>query len=135
MIPVGDRLFLDTSFVQAWLNERDQYHVQAQALWPSVRAARELWITEPVLMEIGNAFSAMERSRAAAFIRECYQPNSIRVVTVDTRLFHEGLTLYQNRPDKTWGLTDCISFVVMDQHDLSDALTADHHFTQAGFRA
>lgn len=47
----------------------------------------------------------------------------------------QALTLYQSRSDKTWGLTDCISFVVMQQHNLTDALTADRHFIQAGFRA
>jgi len=41
--------------------------------------------------------------------------------------------LYQNRPDKNWSLTDCISFVVMQEHGITEALTADRHFEQAGF--
>jgi len=44
-----------------------------------------------------------------------------------------GWTLYQQRPDKEWGLTDCISFVVMQEQGISEAFTSDHHFTQAGF--
>ena len=44
-----------------------------------------------------------------------------------------ALALYRDRADKTWGMTDCISFVVMRDHNLSDALTADRHFAQAGF--
>jgi len=43
--------------------------------------------------------------------------------------------LYRDRADKEWPLTDCISFVVMHDRGLSEALTADHHFEQAGFRA
>jgi predicted nucleic acid-binding protein len=95
----------------------------------------EVWVTEPVLMEVGNALSALQRSRAAAFILECFRPNNIHVVSVDTRLFEDGLSLYQSRPDKTWGLNDCISFVVMNERGLTDALTSDRHFVQAGFRA
>ena len=46
----------------------------------------------------------------------------------------EALALYDDRPDKRWGMTDCISFVVMRQRDLTVAVTADEHFAQAGFR-
>jgi uncharacterized protein len=45
------------------------------------------------------------------------------------------LDLYRDRPDKAWSLTDCISFVVMADKGIRDALTADHHFEQAGFVA
>lgn len=45
------------------------------------------------------------------------------------------MQLYTQRPDKDWSLTDCISFVVMKQHGLTEALTADRHFEQAGFKA
>jgi predicted nucleic acid-binding protein len=59
----------------------------------------------------------------------------MKVVSVDTSLLNRGLDLYHSRPDKDWGLTDCISFVVMREQNLIDALTADRHFVQAGFRA
>ena len=47
----------------------------------------------------------------------------------------KGLTLYGARQDKTWGLVDCMSFIVMDEQKLTDALTSDIHFIQAGFQA
>jgi uncharacterized protein len=50
-------------------------------------------------------------------------------------LLNRALELYSNRQDKTWGLIDCISFVVMSEQSLTDAVTADIHFVQAGFRA
>ncbi|MCP4699009.1 MAG: type II toxin-antitoxin system VapC family toxin [Gammaproteobacteria bacterium] len=59
----------------------------------------------------------------------------MRVVSVDTVLFHKALTLYRERGDKDWGLTDCISFVVMREQELTEAMTTDRHFVQAGFRA
>ena len=43
--------------------------------------------------------------------------------------------MFAARPDKDWSLTDCISFVVMQERNIQDALTADHHFEQAGFVA
>jgi hypothetical protein len=46
-----------------------------------------------------------------------------------------GLALYAARPDKEWSLTDCVSFLVMQDHGVTEALTADHHFEQAGFVA
>jgi hypothetical protein len=46
-----------------------------------------------------------------------------------------GLDLFAGRSDKNWSLTDCISFVVMQDEGLTEALTGDSHFEQAGFKA
>jgi predicted nucleic acid-binding protein len=129
-----DRLFLDTAFIQALLNPRDDYHQQAKGLFPRVRSASEVWITEAILVEVGNALSAIDRRGATDFIQQCYRTSNIKVVSVDTALLMTALALYQSRSDKSWGLTDCISFVVMQQQDLVDAVTSDRHFLQAGFR-
>jgi uncharacterized protein len=59
----------------------------------------------------------------------------MRVEPLDTTLLSGALTLYEARADKLWGLTDCISFVVMQRRGLTEALTSDRHFHQAGFRA
>ena len=58
-----------------------------------------------------------------------------RILDADKQLFEAGLVLYRSRRDKEWSLTDCVSFVVMEQEGLTDALTGDHHFVQAGFHA
>jgi predicted nucleic acid-binding protein len=130
-----ERFFLDTVFVQAMLNKRDQYHPQAMVFAPRLRAASEVWITEAVLIEICNALSASDRIGAARFVRTCYQTKNIRVVPVTTDLLQRCVEFYAARGDKQWGLTDCISFIVMQEHGLVDAVTADTHFRQAGFRA
>ncbi|MFN6513129.1 MAG: type II toxin-antitoxin system VapC family toxin [Nostoc sp. CreGUA01] len=130
-----ERLFLDTVFIQALLNKRDQYHHQAKAFLPRVRAAMAVWVTEAVLVEVGNALAAVNRPGGVQFIQQCYNTSNLQVVTVDTPLLMRALQLYNERPDKTWGLTDCISFVVMWEHGLMDAVTTDLHFVQAGFRA
>jgi predicted nucleic acid-binding protein len=60
---------------------------------------------------------------------------AIRVVPASRALLEEGISLYSSRPDKDWSLTDCISFVVMRDEGIIQALTGDHHFEQAGFKA
>jgi predicted nucleic acid-binding protein len=131
----GDRLFFDTSFVLALLDRRDTYHRCALTLVSRVEEADELWITEAILIEVANALSRADRTSAIEFIERCYAQPEIRVVTVDTPLLRRACQLYAARSDKTWGLTDCISYVVMRENGLTDALTADRHFIQAGFRA
>ena len=133
----GDRLFLDTYYVQALLNPKDPHHQRARALLPTVKGVAEVLTTEAVLVEVGNALCGTPRLRklAAAFIRRCHTEENMTVVTVDNPLFMRALEMYESREDKEWGLTDCISFVVMGDHGLMDAATGDRHFVQAGFRA
>ena len=129
------RFFLDTGYVIALLNPRDLHHQKAKALYPQVRNALEVWTTEAVLIEIGNGLSINRRKEATAFISQCYSTPNIFVANVSTELLRKAVELYSSRHDKTWGLTDCVSFIVMLEHNLTDALTPDSHFEQAGFRA
>ncbi len=130
----SQHLFMDTAFIQASLAQNDQYYAKTQKLLPLLRTA-EVWVTEAVLTEVGNALSKSNRNAATQFIELCYDTPNIHVVTIDTPLFKKALKFYNARSDKNWGLTDCISFVVMEEQNLTEALTADKHFLQAGFRA
>ena len=100
-----------------------------------MKNAVEVWVTEAVLIEVGNALSAVNRTASVQFINQCYQTDNIKVVSVDTPLLMGALELYHSRQDKNWGLTDCISFIVMKNQGLIYAVTADIHFVQAGFVA
>ncbi len=60
---------------------------------------------------------------------------AIEIIPAERWLLVRGIDLYARRPDKAWSLTDCISFVVMGERGLAEALTGDHHFEQAGYRA
>jgi predicted nucleic acid-binding protein len=74
------RLFLDTAFVQAWFNRNDHYHRRA-VLWAhELDTAAEVWTTEAVLVEIGNALSRSNRSAAVDFIKSAYTTANLRVV-------------------------------------------------------
>lgn len=97
---------------------------------------RRVVTTEAVLTEIGNALSsARNRSFAAKYIESVQRTASFEVVYSTVDLFHRGFTFYNERQDKEWGLTDCISFVVMREQGITEALTADRHGEQAGFTA
>ena len=96
----GERFFLDTAYVQALLNARDVYHGAAQALFPRVRAATEVWVTEAVLTEVGNVLARSHRAEAAAFIAGCFTTSNVRLVSVVTALFQRALKLYQQRPEE-----------------------------------
>lgn len=58
----------------------------------------------------------------------------IEVVSVSLKLFDRAVKLYSSRMAEEWGMTDCISFIVMQDMEIIDALTTDDHFRQAGFR-
>lgn len=59
--------------------------------------------------------------------------DALTIVPASMDLLRQGVRVFDRRLDKQWSLTDCISFVVMKSFDLNEALTADHHFAQAGF--
>lgn len=75
------------------------------------------------------------RRQCTAFLRELSAAPDTRIIPDSEELFQRGLVLYGDRPDKAWSLTDCVSFLVMSDEGLTDALTGDRHFEQAGFKA
>jgi len=126
--------FVDAGYWIAWLNSSDAWHARARGIASGLR--RRLVTTEAVLLEVGNAFARPPwRPRATPFLAAIRANPNISIVPVDADLARRALQLYSARPDKEWGLTDCVSFVVMQERGITEALAADHHFEQAGFRA
>lgn len=136
-MPDPDSVFLDTAYVTALVNTRDQWH-EAALRWERRLAVerRRLVATEFILVEIGDALAAVRfRAHAIKIIATLRSSTLVEIVPVTTGLFQAALWLYESRLDKDWGLTDCTSFVVMKDRNLSEALSTDDHFRQAGFRA
>jgi len=127
-------LFVDAAYVIALINERDRYHAQAKRLARRYRD-QPLLISEGVLLEIGNALAGRFRLRAAQIIEQILASSQVEVIYTSPQLLMSAIALYKQVADKQWGLVDCISFVIMRERGVSEALTADHHFVQAGFRA
>ncbi len=127
-------IFADTSYYIAVVNPRDGLHQQAMRFADALR--RDVVTTEFVLIEAANWLSrSSDRDVFSRLLASVEADERTTVVQADHALFVQGVELYRQRPDKDWSLTDCISFVVMTHHDLREALTADRHFEQAGFRA
>lgn len=128
-------VFVDTSGWIALLNGSDSLHQAAVACFKKLAADRvSLFTTSLVLAETGNGLSASSSRHMMAKLRlRLLTSRRIEIVHIDAALFERGWDLYEQRPDKEWGLVDCVSFVLMHERGIQSAVTADHHFTQAGF--
>ena len=126
--------FVDTSFFLALLLADDELHGRAIE-WQLVSEGPYV-TTDYVVLEAVNGLSNHRiRDLAVELVRGISVADDFQVVPASKELMRAGMDLFERRPDKDWSLTDCISFVVMREHGIVDALTADHHFEQAGFRA
>lgn len=130
-------VFLDTSFAIALSSVTDQNHLRAVELAQQLEAEETLLVTtQAILLEIGNALSKQRYRAAAIQLLESLEADSkVEVVPLTERLYGLGFKLFREREDKEWGLVDCISFIVMQERGITEALTADNHFQQSGFRA
>ena len=87
-------------------------------------------------MELADGLSHHSiRAHTTELIHRVRNNRLLEIVPYGTSIYQDGYDLFAARPDKDWSLTDCISFAVMGQRGLTDALTGDHHFERAGFRA
>jgi predicted nucleic acid-binding protein len=126
-------LFLDTSFVIALINKRDEFHGQAVKLSLEF-GDYPLVTTDAVLFEIGNALARAYKDEAIGILESFLHDTNVEIINCHRALFIDAFTHYKKYSDKEWGLVDCLSFVVMKKHNITQALTADNHFTQAGFK-
>lgn len=125
-------VFADTSYYVALLNPHDAFHALACDRTEAVTGP--LVTTDWVLMELANYLRKPEnRQLFVALYEDLKNDARVRIVPASSELFEQGVARYKDRPDKDWSLTDCISFLVLEQEGLTDALTVDHHFEQAGF--
>jgi uncharacterized protein len=127
-------VFIDTSFLIGLVINNDQLHTLAVA-WR--RALRGPFVTsEFVLLEVADSLSNRpRRSFAQDIMQDVRDDPAVEVVSLDSTWMQRGWQLFVASADKAWSLTDCISFEIMRQRAITDALTHDHHFEQAGFHA
>lgn len=130
-------VFADTGYWVALINPRDELHNKATELSKSLNPVH-IVTSEMVLTEVLNDFSKRGdylRQVTTKLIDSINENSNITVVAQTSDQFQQGLELYKNRLDKNWSLTDCVSFKIMEQMDIYEALAYDKHFEQAGFRA
>lgn len=130
-----NKVFVDTAAWLALINFDDDFHEIAKQIRKNLEKENYQFITSDfVFLEVADALTTpFMRQKTIAFINRVKKLTYLHVIPVSNYLFEEGWQLYSQRLDKDWGLTDCISFVIMQQHNISLAFTSDKHFQQAGF--
>lgn len=127
-------VFVDSHYVIALTNRRDQDHDRATDLAQEYDS-ESLITTDAVLLEIGNALARGSRDAAVEVIQRFLDADNVRILHLTPDLFRRAFDLFRSHRDKEWGLIDCVSFVVTRNEGITDALTSDQHFVQAGFQA
>jgi len=128
------RVFADSYYFFALLNRNEHRHLQAREFAATFQG--EMTTTGWILTELGDGLSAPQRRTTFLGLRtELLTSPHVLVLPCSDELLGAGVELFGSRLDKSWSLTDCISFVVMQRQGITEALTGDHHFEQAGFVA
>lgn len=132
-----NEIFADTSGWGCWLDRAESLNALAVGIVKQVHASgRRLVTTNYVLAELVALLTSpmrISRPQQVQYLATIRAAAWVEVVHVDAGLDAAAWNLWQSRPDKEWSLVDCASFVVMQQRGLTEALTTDHHFEQAGF--
>jgi predicted nucleic acid-binding protein len=127
-------VFADTFYFLAIMNAKDIAHRKAIEFSTSHDVA--LLTTAWVLTELADGLAdSLHRSAFRRIVNDLQNDSEAIVIPPSQRLFEQGADLYNARKDKEWSLTDCISFIAMEQYSVREALTGDRHFEQAGFKA
>ena len=131
-----NEVFLDSAYAIALSSSTDRHLKKAVKIAKELEKERKKMVTtHAVVLEIGNALSKLRyRHAAIELIDSLERDPTVEFIPITERLFNHAFDLFRSREDKEWGLTDCISFIVMDDRGIREALTTDEHFEQYGFQ-
>jgi predicted nucleic acid-binding protein len=129
------RFFVDTFYLIALSNRRDQWHRRVVTFSRALQDVR-LYTVDEVFAEFltfSSTLGAHIRAQAARTVRHALHDPQWTVFPQSRTSLLDALTFYESRPDKEYGLTDCVSMQAMRHEGLTDVLSNDHHCTQEGF--
>ncbi len=130
-------VFADTGYWIALWNRNDRLHQQALTLAEQF-ASGQIVTTEMVLIEVldDSARQGEYRRRLVVrMVRDIRADANVEIIETTSKLFWNALDRYAARPDQSWSLTDCASFLMMQTLAIDQALAYDRDFEQAGFVA
>ncbi|MCI0495535.1 PIN domain-containing protein [candidate division KSB1 bacterium] len=132
-----NKCFVDSVGWIALLNAADELHQKTDSIYKEMLLGGIFFLTSTaVINEVANSISRPKhRDAVVKFYKRLQNSLRIKTIFVDESLWSQGWKLFEDRPDKSWSLTDCISMEIMKQYKLRDVLTNDIHFSQAGFNA
>lgn len=136
-MPKSSDLFVDTSGWVSYINQGDSQHAEAVAVCQAaVKTGRKLVTTNYVIAELVALLTGrlhLPRPQLVQIIDLLLAMPQREIVSVTADLDTAAWDLLKHRLDKEWSLVDAASFEVMSNSGMTEALTTDHHFTQAGF--
>lgn len=128
-------LFLDTGYIIALELADDQHHQEALAHWKNLSLSLPPLVTTSYIFDEVVTFfnSRNHHGKAVEIGRRLLHSPSVQMIQVDRAMFYEAWEFFKKYQDKSYSLTDSVSFVVMQQLKIGTTLTFDRHFVQAGF--
>jgi uncharacterized protein len=127
-------LFIDTSgWASFFIQDQPHYPQALQALSHARTENHAIITTNYIITELVALLYSPFRLPRNQIINIIKSRSYIQIIHIDPLTDQAAWELCQNRPDKPWSLVDCSSFIIMQQHNIQQALTTDHHFEQAGF--
>ncbi len=130
-------VFVDAGYFIANLYDGDPLHERAAAVTQGLGSFR-IVTTQMVLTEVFSYMSNRGeylRSLAVELVQGLENNSDVEIVPQTDAQFRAAVERYSSRSDKNWSLTDCASFLVMEERDIGKALAYDQDFEQAGFVA
>ncbi len=133
---MASSIFLDTNGWLALLNRTETMYAPANHAWASIiRGKHRIILTDWVVAETGNGLArAKDKTRLAEALDRILQVTHNELIYVHEDLLRKAIALFGQHADKSWGLVDCASFIVMRDRGITDAFTSDRDFEQAGFQ-
>ena len=130
-------IFVDTSGFFALLVKQDEKHRRSDRILKGAAGSRRGFVTtDYVLDETSTLLKARGHGHVLAeFFERVFASGACRVEWTDAERFATAQSDFLKRLDQPWSFTDCLSFRVMNELRLTEALTKDAHFQRAGFRA
>lgn len=130
------KYFADTWFWIGLINQRDQAHHNAATVSDAITDDDQLFTSQMVFVELLGHFASFGehfRDAAKELISELSDRPSVTIAQQTPEQFATAFQKYNQHRDKMWSLTDCSSMLLMEQHQITTAITNDHHFEQAGY--
>jgi predicted nucleic acid-binding protein len=125
-------MLIDTSGLFCLLDQTTSSHATAVEIFEgaSVRLLHNYILAE--LVALGHA-RRLSRTNTLTFVADLQDSPLVNMTWVTPTQHRAAMEFLQGRIDKTYSLCDAISFLLMREHRVTDALSTDRHFEQEGF--
>ncbi len=131
------KIFVDTAGWACFIDKSQTQHKETAKIFEEIKKENGKFITTSYILAelvalLGSHFH-ISRSIIINFIENIKKSFYVEIIYIDKNIDDDAWKLLKKYQDKNWSLTDCTSFIVMQQQNITDSLTTDHHFKQAGF--